>query len=76
MNKDDIKPGMVVKLASGGPQMTTMPITSGEREGTVPCWWFDKDGICKRANFWIDALVPVTAKASRSKTIQDTMQTK
>lgn len=72
MNKDDIKPGIIVKLASGGPQMTVNQVTSIG----VECWWFDKQGIAKKALFAPESLVPVIAKILKSKTIQDVMQTK
>ena len=41
---DKFKPGDVVQMKSGGPQMTVELIT----EDKVHCSWFDKNTLCEK----------------------------
>ena len=51
------KVGDVVKLKSGGPEMTVEVIA----DNTVSCIWFDKSKLCKR-DFLEDNLVEGSAR--------------
>jgi uncharacterized protein YodC (DUF2158 family) len=46
----DFKPGDLVKLKSGGPQMTVEKIGHVNREEAVFCTWFEKTEL-KRSQF-------------------------
>ena len=52
------KVGDVVRLASGGPNMTI--IGDGVAPGHVECQWFDKHGQSQQGSFPEDALIPPT----------------
>ena len=51
---DALKPGMTVKLKSGGPLMT---ITWINKEGQAGCTWFSADGKSQKGVFPVEALV-------------------
>lgn len=55
---DQIAPGDVVKLKSGGPKMTVVAVDEAEFTGerTAWCEWFDKGPIAKSATFSLVAL--------------------
>ena len=52
MTYNDLSKGMVVRLTSGGPQMTVedFPPDTGWNNVDVDCVWF-QDGVIKRATF-------------------------
>lgn len=52
MNQSNLYKGMVVRLTSGGPQMTVedFPQCEGWKIVDVDCVWF-QDGVIKRATF-------------------------
>lgn len=52
MNEQDLKPGDLVKLKSGGPEMT---YGSNDTSGRAVCMWFF-DGKMERQSFPICAL--------------------
>jgi uncharacterized protein YodC (DUF2158 family) len=58
---DEIKPGDIVQLKSGGPNMTVDEVGHSSMTETGPlrawCSWFDKDGEEKRSDFPITSLV-------------------
>jgi uncharacterized protein YodC (DUF2158 family) len=56
MHRDEIKKGQVVRLASGGPQMTVEDYDYSS--WSVDCVWF-QDGAIKRASFNSKLLQPV-----------------
>jgi len=41
MSSDDLEPGDIVALRSGGPDMTVMEIY---QDGTVRCFWMNDEG--------------------------------
>ena len=45
---DSFKKGAVVRLNSGGPQMTAL---SDEESGKIFCQWFDRNGKMHKAEF-------------------------
>jgi uncharacterized protein YodC (DUF2158 family) len=54
MQQNDIRPGMVVQLASGGPLMTVVKLLDGDN---VHCTWFD-NGKVQNNSFPAAALQP------------------
>lgn len=50
-----MKVGDVIRLKSGGPQMTVNQLHS---DSTVECFWFDSNDIRLHGNFAPDALTP------------------
>jgi len=46
MNKDDLKPGMLVQLKSGGPRLTVQTVDQG-----LTCCWFDDGGNLRQGVF-------------------------
>jgi uncharacterized protein YodC (DUF2158 family) len=55
---DEIAPGDVVRLKSGGPKMTVTDIDEDQFTGqkTVWCEWFDENRIGKRGDFSLVAV--------------------
>jgi uncharacterized protein YodC (DUF2158 family) len=66
MPSDELKPGDVVRLASGGPEMTVEG--EGTLTGTLFCQWFDTEGKLSGEQFVPAMLVKVNGgKKSESK---------
>ncbi|MHA6641112.1 YodC family protein [Mesorhizobium sp. A623] len=62
---DSFKPGDVVRLKSGGPQMTVSDASAAS--GAVMCNWFNREGDVwtpQHAGFKSDQLVAATAPAA------------
>ena len=52
------KIGNVVKLVSGGPDMTIVAIGGGDRAGQVECEWYDASAAKQSEWYPVDALIP------------------
>ncbi len=52
------KIGSVVKLVSGGPDMTIVEVGSGAQAGSVRCEWYDASAAKQSEWYPADALMP------------------
>lgn len=65
MNLEEVTPGCVVKLVSGGPPMTVRQVIWGKAGSEVLCDWMDRDGHLQSSGFTLEQLVESKPQAAQ-----------